>query len=69
MKAHGDYTIQAFFPPNRGGGEAIVTWHIGEASRDMEIAAFKARMARGEIDFIVVTNHVPPYGSYRLTNS
>lgn len=61
-----DYIIQAFYPPNKGGGLAIATLHLGEASRDIEISVFKTRMARGEIDYIIVTNLVPPFGSYRI---
>lgn len=49
-----DYTIKAFYPPNKGGGLAIHTWHIGTGSRDVEIAVFRERMARGEIDHIEV---------------
>ena len=66
MSRDADYTIDAYYPPNRGGGLAIATWHIGESSRDTEIEALKARMRRGEIGRIVVTNRVPPYGSYTI---
>lgn len=58
-----EYTIRAYYPPNRGGGLAIETVHVGETSRDMEIGAFKARMARGEISHIDVIAHVEPYGT------
>lgn len=60
---HADYTIKAFYPPNKGGGLAIHTWHIGTGSRDIEIAVFRERMARGEISHIEVTSHVEPYGT------
>lgn len=32
------------------------TWHIGEASRDIEVAAYRERMKRGEITHIEVIN-------------
>jgi uncharacterized protein YnzC (UPF0291/DUF896 family) len=51
---HWDYRIRAYYPPNKGGGLAIETVHRGEASRDMEISVFKARMARHEISHIEV---------------
>lgn len=34
----------------------MTTWHVGEASRDIEISAFKTRMERGEIERIAVTD-------------
>lgn len=57
-----EYTIRAFRPPNKGGGLAIETVHVGIPSRDMEISAFKARMARGEISHIEVISHIEPFG-------
>lgn len=59
---HRDYTIRAYRPTNQGGGLLIETWHIGTASRDIEIAVFKDRMARGEVSYIEVTSHVEPVG-------
>ena len=58
-----EYTIRAFYPPNRGGGLADETVHVGTASRDIEISVFRERMARGEISHIEVTSHVEPYGT------
>lgn len=58
-----EYTIRAYRPPNQGGGLDIETVHVGTASRDIEIAAFRARMARGEIDYIEVITHVEPFGT------
>lgn len=34
----------------------LSTWHIGQSSRDMEIAAWRARMKRGEVSYITVTD-------------
>jgi hypothetical protein len=47
-----DFEVRSFYRDNYGDerdGMAIWTWHVGEASRDIEIAASKARRARGEI--------------------
>lgn len=57
-----DYVIQAY----RRNALVLETWHIGEASRDMEISVFKERIKKGEIDHIVVTNRMSPFGSYRI---
>jgi len=56
-----EYTIRAYFPPNQGGGLALETVHVGTHSRDMEIAAFRTRMGRGEISHIEVIAHVEPF--------
>lgn len=56
------YTIRAYRPPNQGGGLLMETVHATQASRDVEIAAWKSRMRRGEIDHIDVIAHVEPYG-------
>lgn len=61
-----EYTIRAFRPPNKGGGLAIETVHVGTASRDIEIGAFKARMARGEISHIEVVTHIEPFGTMTI---
>lgn len=47
-----DYVLRAFAAPNRGGHLLIETWHIGDASKNMELDAMKARRARGEIGTI-----------------
>lgn len=57
-----DYYIRAYRPTNLGGGLLIETWHDGEASRDMEIAVFKDRMRRGDIERIEIESHVEPVG-------
>ena len=57
-----DYRIRAYRPPNKGGGLLIETVHKGEASRDAELAAFQARMKRGEISHVEVISFVEPYG-------
>lgn len=63
MPRQWEYTIKAFYPPNRGGGLAIETGHDGLASRDIEIAVFRERIKRGEISHIEVTSHVEPFGT------
>ena len=54
-----DYKIRAFYP--HGRGLAIETVHKGEASRDVEISAFKERMKAGEIAYIEVIELNPPH--------
>ena len=44
-----DYLLRLFAPVNRGGHLLLETWHRVEASKDVELAAAKARHARGEI--------------------
>ncbi len=61
-----EYTIRAYRGPNQGGGLVLETVHVGTASRDMEIAVFRTRMARGEISHIEVISHVEPFGTKRL---
>ena len=55
------YTIKAYRPINQGGGLVLETVHVGIASRDMELSVFRDRMARGEIDHVVVIEHVEPF--------
>ncbi len=36
-------------------GDLLVrTWHIGESSKDAEVAAWRSRMSRGEVSKIVI---------------
>lgn len=56
-----EYTIRAYRPPNQGGGLVLETVHVGTASRDIEIAAFRTRMRHGEIDHIDVIAHIEPF--------
>ena len=61
-----EYTIKAYYPsnvplPHIPNALAIETTHIGKASRDTEIAAFRERMNRNEISHIEVISHVPPF--------
>ena len=58
-----EYTIRAYSPTNQGGGLDRETVHVGTASRDIEISAFRARMARGEIRKIEVISHIEPFGT------
>ena len=61
-----EYTIRAYYPPNRGGGLALETVHVGIHSRDTEIAVFRERMARGELSHIEVISHIEPFGTETL---
>jgi hypothetical protein len=61
------YTIKAFRTrtnPSQPGRAVLVieTTHATEASRNIEIEAFRERMKRGEISYIEVLSHVEPYG-------
>ena len=40
--------------------------HSTEASRDVEVMAYKARMARGEVAYIEVTNSATPQRTERI---
>lgn len=60
------YTIKAYAATNQGGGLVMETVHVGTASRDVEIAAFRTRMARREISYIEVIAHVEPFGTERI---
>jgi hypothetical protein len=56
------YTIKAYAGGKHPGGAPpgamiLHTWHRTEGSRDIEIAAFKARIRRGEISHIEVIDH------------
>lgn len=57
-----DYVVRAYCPPNQGGGLLLETLHAGEASVGIEIAAYRLRMRRGEVDHIEVIKLKPPYG-------
>ena len=61
-----EYTIRAYRATNQGGGVLMETVHVGTASRDMEIAAYRARMRRGDVAKIEVIAHVEPYGTMTL---
>lgn len=56
------YTIQAY----QGNALVLETGHATEASRDIEMQAFKARMKRGDFSHIEISTHVEPYGTQRL---
>jgi len=57
-----DYIISAY----KNKLLVLETWHRGDASRDIEISAYRERIKLGEIDYIVVTNRNSPFGSYRI---
>lgn len=59
---HADYVIEYY----RNGQVVLVTWHVGEGSRDVEISACRERMRRGEISHVRVTNRRAPFGSYEV---
>lgn len=39
----------------------LETWHRGDSSKDAEIAAWKARMRRGEVSHVEVVNRNRPF--------
>ena len=54
------YSIKAYAGRKHAdpfGSLVLHTWHRTEGSRDIEIAAFRARMRRGEISSIDVIDH------------
>jgi len=61
-----EYTIRAYRPPNLGGGLLMETVHIGTASRDAEIAAWRARLKTGGIAYIEVIAHIDPFDTIRI---
>ena len=60
------YTIRAYAPTNRGGALILETVHANAQSKNIEVEAFRARMARREIDHIEVIAHVEPFGVERI---
>lgn len=60
------YTILAYRPTNQGGGLLLETVHSTAASRDVEIAALRERMRRGEVGCIDVIDHTNPFGHYSI---
>lgn len=62
---HWEYTIRAYRPTNQGGDLVMETVHVGTVSRDLELAVFRERRARGEIGVIEIIAHVEPYGITR----
>jgi hypothetical protein len=56
-----EYTLRAYRPPNQGGGLLIETTHAGTASRDIELSVFRDRIKRGEVSYVEVITHIPPY--------
>ena len=66
-----DYEIKSFYPDGQKHSRAMAlhTWHVGDVSRDLEIDAYRSRMARGEIGRIEVKDcrtgqvqHIYPSG-------
>lgn len=49
-----DYRIRAYASPNKGGHLLLETVHRGEASRDVELSAYRERMCRGEVGRVEV---------------
>jgi hypothetical protein len=60
-----EYTIRAYAPTNQGGHLLIETVHVGTASRDIELSAYRERMRRGDVGHIEVISHVKPFGIVR----
>jgi hypothetical protein len=55
-----DYTIRGYAGVNHKspfGAKVLETVHKGATSRDVEIAVYRSRMARGEISRIEVLDH------------
>lgn len=63
-----DYTIRGYAPVNQGGGLLLETWHRGEASRDVELSAWRARMRRGEVSRVEIDDHNHPQKSWVLSH-
>lgn len=57
------FAIRAYKPD---GTLALETTHRTEASAQIEVEAYRARMARGEIARIDVTRLGTPYGTERI---
>lgn len=57
-----DYVITAY----KRGVVMLETWHRGEASRDIELVVYRGRLDAGDFDRVIVTNRVPPFGSYEV---
>lgn len=62
-----EYTIRAYAPSNQGGGLLMETVHVGQASRDVEIEAFRSRAIRGEVGHLEVIAHVEPFGKTTIS--
>lgn len=55
------YRIRGYAPTNQGGELLLETVHASEASRDIEIAAWRARIRRGEVSHIEVVDLQKPF--------
>jgi hypothetical protein len=51
------------WPTVKLGDLLLETTHGSKASKDIEVAAWKARMQRGEVAYVEVISHVEPYGT------
>lgn len=47
-----DYIVRGF----RGTLLLVETWHVGEASKDLEVSCWRDRMQRGEATHVEVIN-------------
>lgn len=52
-----DYLIRSYAPAHKGGHLLLVTWHRGEASKDLEIQVLEQRRRRGEIGIIQLIDY------------
>lgn len=55
------WIVEAYRPPNQGGGMLFSTWHRTDASKDIEVSAIKSRMSRGEISSARVVHRQSPF--------
>jgi hypothetical protein len=55
MRDQADYEVKCY---NAKGNLEIHTWHVGVASRDMEVTVARKRLARGELSRVEVFNKV-----------
>ena len=57
MAGDWDYTVRVYAPPNLGGHLLLETTHRGTASKDIELAVCRTRLARGEVGHVDVLDH------------
>lgn len=63
MRNHHLFHVRGFAPVNQGGHLLLETWHDSVPSKDMEVAAWRTRMRRGEVGRIEVDDHEYPQRS------
>lgn len=53
-------------PHIKYGDTLCITHHSSEVSKDIEVLAWKSRMAKGEVAYIEVMDLVPPFKCQRI---